>query len=433
MDVLRKEILPFVALTCLKTDRFKTACMSLNLLTGLTRETASQNALIPGVLRRGTVSHPDMDSLARALDELYGAKIEPAVRKLGEIQSIGFCAEFTDDAFLPPGSRVAERIAALMGELLISPNTRGGLFLPAYVDGERQKLIERIQGRMNEKRGYSLMRLREFMCPFEDYAVDVFGSVDQAEAIGYQKLTKHYKAILAASPIEIFYIGSLSFETVEGALKAALLNLPRGEADTELGTDIRMNSVEEGPRYFTEVLDVTQGKLAVGFRLGKCMENPDLAALRVFNAIYGGSVTSKLFMNVREKLSLCYFASSFLDLFKGLMLVSSGIEFEKYDQALSEILAQLDAVRTGDFTAEDLTYAKKYVSSSLASIEDSPAELESFYLAHTVMGEDCSPMDLSLLAESVTAGEVTEIARGIECDAVYFLKGITEEETHDDQ
>jgi predicted Zn-dependent peptidase len=423
LEVTRREILPAVFLTCLETDKFKTGCLSLTLLTQLTRENAAKNALIPHVLRRGTTVHPDMESVQAACDMLYGARIEPVVRKKGEIQAIGFYADFIDDAFVPGGEGVLEPVCTLLGELLLSPNTRGGLLLPQYVDSERDKLAEQIRARINDKRSYSISRMFELMCAYEDYAVYKLGTEDEAESIHYTKLTRHYKDLLATAPIELFYCGSADPRRVERALKEALVTLPRGEIDLEIGTDIRMNAVEAETRYFTEELDVTQGKLAVGFRLGDCMMEPDLAAIYVMNAVYGGAVTSKLFMNVREKLSLCYFASSMTDRHKGLMAVSSGIEFDKYDAALSEIFAQLDAVKQGDITDDELTAAKRSVESALRAMMDTPGALEDFYLAQAIEGLDYGPEELAALCEAVTRDQVTAIANSLECDAVYFLRG----------
>ena len=184
-----------------------------------------------------------------------------------------------------------------------------------------------------------------------------------------------------------------------------------------------MNALEAEPRTFVEEMDVTQGNLAMGFRLGSCMEDPDSALLRVFNAVYGGSVTSKLFANVRERLSLCYYASSALDELKGVMLVGSGIDFDKYEPARSEILSQLDEIRAGNITEEEFAGAKKDVASSLLAVPDSPAALESFYLRQTVQGLDAAPEDIAALTDFVTAEQVAELARGVELDAVYFLKG----------
>lgn len=428
MDAVRMQLMPGVALTCLQTDKFKTGCLSVNLLTQLSREDAPKNALIPMVLRRGTSRLPDMEAISAELDMLYGARIEPLVRKIGEVQAIGFFADFADDKFLPEGSKQLEGVGALVGEMLLSPFTRGGLLLPAYVDSEREKLLDMIRGRINEKRSYSIHRLVELMCFGEDFAVSSIGGEDEAENIGYQKLTKHYHQLLSSSPVECFYCGSAQPEQAARVLREALMNLPRGEIDYEIGTDIRMNTLEEETRYFTEELDVTQGKLAIGWRLGACMEDPDVPAIRVFNAVYGGAVTSKLFENVREKLSLCYFASSMTDVHKGVMVVSSGIEFDKYDEAKDEIFRQLDSVKNGDVTEQELEYAKRFVASSLRTVSDSPGALENFYLTQALGGWDWSPEELAALCEYVTKEQVVSIAQSTCCDAVYFLRGLSEEE-----
>ena len=423
MNSSTELILPNVVLTCLQTTKFKTGCLSINLLTPLNRETASKNALIPLVLCRGTASLPDMAAINSRLDSLYGARIKPLVRKKGEVQVIGLYADFADEAFIPEGNQILEQVTAQVGEMLLMPKTHGGLFVREYVESERDKLLELIRGRINEKRSYSIQRLLELMCAMEDYSTDKLGTEAEAENITPADLTHHYHTILASSPIEIFYCGSAAPDRVKSALVSALSALPRSNEEPEIGTDIRMNSLEEKPRYFEDEMQVTQGKLAIGFRLGECMEDPNTAAIKVFNAVYGGSVTSKLFMNVREKLSLCYFASSWVDLHKGIMGVSSGIEFDKYDAALSEILAQLDSVRRGEFTEEELSAAKSSVASDYRTIEDSPIALEDYYLNQALIGPDCTPSELAALAEEITAGEVAEIAKGIECDAVYFLRG----------
>lgn len=429
MEQSRKEILPGVFLTCLKTEKFKTGLISLNLLTPLTRQDAAKNALIPSVLRRGCASCPDLDAVSARLDELYGARIEPAVRKKGEIQCLGFWADFADDRYLPAGGeRLLEQVAAFMGELLLDPNTRGGLFLPEYVASEKEKLLQQIRGRVNDRIGYALFRLTELMCQTEAYAVDTLGGEEEAENIGYVALTKHYNELLSKCPVELFYCGSAGPERVEAAMRDALIALPRGEIDWELGTDIRMNALEDAPRRYTEALDVSQGKLAVGFRLGECMNDPDPAAIRVMNAVYGGDSSSKLFMNVRERMSLCYFASSFCNIAKGLMYVVSGVDFENFEPALMEILAQLDAVRRGEITDEEFSAARSGVVSGLLAAADSPGSLEEFWLGQNLLGLEYGPEEMAALAEEVTPGDVAAIAAGIECDAIYFLTGSESED-----
>lgn len=429
METVRKEILPGVWLTALENDKFKTGCLSISLLTQLDRETAAMNALIPYVLRRGSRNHTDMQALATELDGLYGSYIEPVVRKIGEIQCIGFLASFADDKYLPDGSGVFESIANLCGEILLAPCTKGGLLLPEYVDSEKEKLLDSIKSRLNDKRSWALQRLIEQMCCYEPFAVSRLGTEDTAENIYYQKLTKHYRSLIMTCPIEIFYCGSLGADAVAEKLSDAFSGMPRGEIDYDIGTDIRMNAVEESVREFTDELSVTQGKLVMGYRLGDCMEDPDIAALYVFNAVFGGCVTSKLFMNVREKLSLCYYASSLVDLHKGLMIVSSGVDFDKFGAAKAEICAQLEAIKRGEVTDDELLAAKKSVASDLRATLDSQYNLEGFYLANTIDGLDFDPEELAEAVECVELQAVVDIANSVVGDAVYYLRGNGEEDS----
>lgn len=433
MEFNRNELMPGVFLSHLRSDKFKTACMSVTLLTQLRRETAAMNAVIPFVLRRGTTRYSDMEQLSRRMDELYGAAVEPVVRRIGEIQCIGFYGSFPEPDYLPGGEALLGDTCALMAQLLLDPVTRGGLLLPQYVDSEREKLLDIIRSRMNDKRSYALTRCIEEMCCYEDFAVSRFGSESEAENIHYKKLTRHYRELIQTCPVEIFYCGKTDFKAVSAAMRDAFSAMPRGEIDYDIGTDLRMNAVEDHIRFVEEEMDVTQGKLVLGFRLGECMEEPDIPALYVFNAVYGSGATSKLFMNVREKLSLCYYASSAVYLHKGIMLVSSGIEFDKLDAARDEILAQLDSVRRGEITNDELRSAKKSVASDLRAVQDSIGELEGFYLSQALDGLDYGPAELAALAEDVTKEDVQAIAESIECDLIYFLKGSGEEDGSDDE
>ena len=419
--------MPGVFVTCIRTDKFRTGILSLHLLTALDRQTAAQNAALPGVLRRGTVSAPDMAALAARLDGMYGAHIEPSVRKLGEIQAVGFTADFVD----VPGRDLLGPMAELMGELLLAPNTRGGLLLPGYVEGEKRKLVDLIRARMNDRAEYAQARLIERMCPGETYAVDALGDEATAEAIGYVALTRHYKALLAASPIEIFYCGSADPARVCAVMTDALVPLPRGEIDFGIGTDIRLNTVDETPRTFTEQMDVSQGKLVIGYRVGRAMEDPDMAVLRVTDALFGGGWPCKLSANVRERLSLCYYAYSELDLMKGVMTVASGIDPADYEKTLEEIGRQLQAVKDGDITDGEMTVARAAVSSRMLSLTDDPAALEKFWLEQNLLGLDYGPEELAALAEDVSREDVVRAAADIQCDAVYFLYGGEEEDAED--
>ena len=433
MEYARSELMSGVWLTHVRTDKFKTACLSVSLLTQLKRETAAMNALLPQVLRRGTSAYGDMEAISRRLDELYGAAIEPVVRRFGEIQSLGFFASVPEEAFLPRGADTLRGTCELLGQLLCAPNTRGGLLLPQYVDSERDKLLEAIRSRINDKIGWSISRCIEEMCCGEDYAVDRLGDEESAEAIRYQKLTKQYRALLQSSPIEIFYCGRADKKRVEGLLRDALSTLPRGEIDYDIGTDVRLNALESEPRRYAEQMAVAQAKLVIGWRLGEAMEEPDGAALRVFADLFGGSTASKLFVNVREKLSLCYYASALCDRHKGVLLAFAGTEAERVEEAKDEILAQLAAIARGEITEEELAAAKADVRSALRGALDSPGELEGFTLSSVVSGAEFTPEELGELIEDVTAAQLAAIARSCECDMIYTLSGDGSDEEEEDE
>lgn len=423
MKVVKKELMPGVTLTVLRTDKFKSSCLSLTMHAAMNKEDITANALLPSVLRRGTVQHPDAQSLSAALDELYGGTLEACVRQQGEVQCVGFIGGFLDDAFSLDGTAILEPAAALMGELLLSPVTENGVFRADYVSGEGKNLADRIRAQINDKRPYSIKRLKEQMCEGEPYGLDKHGFAEEATSITPDVLWKRYQKLLNTAPISLYYCGSAPVERVEEALRNALSDLPKREKICMPSCSSGCAEVKE-TRYFTDALDVTQGKLALGWRTGGItVQSEEYPALLVLNAIYGGTTTSKLFMNVRERLSLCYFASSMLDKQKGVMVVSSGIEFDKYDQAKEEILAQFEACVKGDFTDHELEAGRRAVVSSLTASEDSQGRLEDYWLGQAAANMAQKPSELADAVEKVTREQVVAAAKKMQLDAVYFLKG----------
>jgi predicted Zn-dependent peptidase len=401
----------------------------VNLITHLNGATASMTALLPRVLRRGSAAHEDMRSLADALDELYGARVEPIVRKKGELHCVGFLAEFIDDDFLPGGENVLERVTSLLGEILLMPRTRGGLLTRDYVESERVNLINDIRARVNEKRVYALDRLIANMCGGEAFGTNTLGGEAEARAVTPMALTRHYQDLISSSEIEIFYCGAASPDRVSAAVTEAIAPLPRQGSARVVGADVRLEPPEPKPRRFTESMDVRQAQLAIGFRLGECMKAPDYPALMVFNAVFGGSVTSKLFLNVRERLSLCYYASSSIEKHKGVMTVSSGVDFARIDEALREIYAQLGAAAAGDISDWELLSAKRAVITSVKSAMDRQSGVEELYFDHAVASIKFEPEELAMLADLVERDTVAEIASGIRADSEYFLTGADVEAT----
>ena len=423
MEVLRRELSPGVWLRTVHTNKFKSSYLSLTLMAPLRAETASANALIPWVLRRGTEDHPDLESLSAALDQLYGGAVEPIVRKKGETQCVGFAASFLDDAYALEGESILEPAAALLGELLLRPYTRDGVFCPDYTAGERANLIDRIRAQVNDKRHYALARLTQLMCAREAFGVDKLGDEKHASALTPESLWRRYQDLLSSAQLELYYCGSAAPDRVERAFAQALSQLPRSEERVDPDCEVRLHAGAE-PVCREDRMDVTQGKLALGFRTGgvTCWEE-EYPALVLCNAVFGATPLSKLFLNVREKRSLCYYASSTLEKMKGLLLVSSGIEFDQYQQAKDEILAQLEAVRRGEIEDWELEGARRTLMGGHRSALDDQGRLEEFWLGQAAAGLDTGIEELVESLQTVTREQVAAAARKLELDTVYFLNG----------
>ena len=363
-----------------------------------------------------------MEKLSSAADALYGASLGPAVRQRGESQCVSFLCNFIDDRYALDGSAVLEPAAELMGEILLNPAVCEGIFRRDYVESEGANLADRIRARMNDKRGWAIFRLIQEMCAGEAYAVDKLGDEDQARSMTAERLWAAYQSLLREAKVTFYYGGAAEPERVEDAVRRVFGPLLTGRTAP---VDCRVEAEPKGPvRTVTDSMDVTQGKLALGFRTGGVtMASEDYPALLVCNALFGGSASSKLFLNVREKMSLCYYASSVVDKIKGLMVVSSGVEFSQFDRAQEAILAQLDAVKRGDFTGEELTAAVRSVANNLRGRRDSQGQMEDDQLTRLLFHAAQEREELIGAVESVTADQVVQAARRLKLDTVYRLAG----------
>ena len=422
-QVTHRELFPGVWLRTVHTNKFKSSYLSLTLLTPLSRETAGANALIPEVLRQGTSVHPDMEALSAALDELYGGAIEPMVRKRGETQCVGFAASFLDDAYALKGENILEPAAGLLCELLLKPYTEKGVFSSEYTAREKANLIDRIRVQINDKRIYATRRLAQEMCKYEAFGADKLGDEESVAAVTPESLWERYQELLRTARVEVYYSGSAEPDQVAEVLARALDRLPVNEDRIDPGCDVRMTAGPE-PIVTEEVMDVSQGKLALGFRTGglTCWEE-EYPALYMCVAVFGGTTLSKLFMNVREKLSLCYYASSVAEPRKGLVMVSSGIEFDKYQTAKDEILAQLEAIRRGEIEDWELEGSRRTLIGAYRATTDEQGRQEEFWLGQTAAGLEEEPKELAARLERVTREQVAAVAQRLELDAIYFLKG----------
>jgi predicted Zn-dependent peptidase len=417
LEATRTRLAEGVYLTHLPARKFKTSLLSAQFMTPIAAETAAAQALLPAVLRRGTVRYPDMGALGAQLDRLYGAEISYTVRKKGESQCVGFVASLIDDAFTPDGEKLLEPVAELLGQVICDPVTKNGRFLREYVDSERTNLVDAIRSILNDKREYADLRLLQEMCAGEPYGVSRFGNEKTAEKLTGERVYETYAGLLASAPLELFYCGSAAAERVEAALLKALSTLPR-KAVRPLPKSSH-HAVREKVRRVTDTMDVTQGKLGMGFTCG----SDDFSALIMGNTLFGGSSNSKLFMNVREKLSLCYYASSLFHWQKGLITVSSGIEFQNFQKACDEILRQMKAVQDGKLDEWELEGARSTLSNAYATIGDSQSKLENFWLGRTATGRDETPEELAEGVRTVSPERIYEAMKTVSLDTVYFLRG----------
>ena len=357
------------------------------------------------------------------MDELYGGSIQPILRKKGEVQCIGFWGSFLDEAFLPAGTSILEEATALLGELVLAPAGERGTFVPAYVDSEKKNLIDQIRAQLNDKLQYAMARLRGQMCAEEAYGLDKLGTEVQAKAITGEALYTRYQEMLAQAPVYLYYCGSADPARVEAAFRAAFAGLPNGERRPVPQTQV-VNSPAGPVRRFQDAMDVGQGKLILGFRTGGSFRSQkSIARGLLFNAIYGGTTTSKLFLHVREKLSLCYFANSSLAQNKGILQVYSGVEFANFQKAEEEILAQLAACQKGEISQEEWEAARRSVMGSLRTTLDAQGRLEEYWLNRFVSGTDFPPEALAEEVDRVTLDQVVETAQKIQLDSIYTLRG----------
>lgn len=413
------EIAPGVTLHALQSDKFKTACFSVNFVKPHDRENAAMDALLPSVLLRATEKYPDIRSISTHLDELYGATFGTLVRRKGEVKLTGFYADFIEDDFLPEGEEIFASVVEFMREVLYAPYTENGCFCPRLVEGEKENLINAIESNLNDKRGYATKQLLATMCAEERYGVPRLGNVEDVEKITAETLWQHYKQLLHSAPVEIFYAGRRSAEEAAECFRKAFAQ--RKEVVKQPLETLVIRKAE-AVREISEALDVTQGKLVMGLRTGITLEDEDYPALLMLNTVLGAGMTCKLFMNVREKLSLCYYVSSSIEKYKGVMLISSGVDFENYEKAKNAILTELEACKKGEITEEELESARLQILSSLRSFLDSPAQMDDFYCGMAIAGGMDIP-EIMDAVEKLTAEDVAAAAQKLSMDTIYFLKG----------
>ena len=412
-------LLPGITLRCFSDNRFKQGCLSVQFLRPASKEEAAMNALIPAVLLRGCQSAPDLRHITLRLDDLYGASMGALVRRIGDFQATGLYCGFISDRYTLDGDKVLAPMISFLEEILLQPALDKGIFRKDYVESEKKNLIAAIQSQKNDKRSYCVNQLLQTMCKDDPFGIPRLGEADWAKKVKAPALYAHYQKVLRESRVELFYVGEADPETVAALLRQLFRRVDRSYVNLPEQSDFHDGGREDR----TETMEIAQGKLAMGFVTPITLRDPRLAAAQVCNTILGAGMTSKLFMNIREKQSLCYDIGSGYYGSKGILFVSAGIDCDKKDHVKQEILNQLDAIRQGDITQEELLAAKEGLISGLRGSHDSPGAIEGYYATGAVSGLNWTPQQYMEEVAKITARQVQDAAQTLQLHSVYFLKG----------
>ena len=417
-ELIRKQICEGVTFDTIDDDRFKAGRMNIKLITPLSRTTAAENALLACVLARSCKKYPDFTSLSRRLNELYGAGLFPVVRKIGEQQVIAFVASGLEDRYALRGESVSSELAELLCSILFEPKLIDGHFDEEDVEQERRQILEQIDAEFNDKRGYALKRCIELMCREELYSVSRYGSREEVLAVTQDDLAAAWKRLLNSAAVSAMRLGSGSSQGVYDTIESRFGGKPRKIK----GTAEKRSEVSEVKRA-AETDEISQSKLIMGYRIKYPETNRECVATSMMSVMLGGAPTSKLFLNVREKQSLCYYCACAADNEKGIMLIDSGVETGKIEKTEKAVTEQVELMKNGDITDDELIHAKLLMKNAYVSSLDSLGALDSYYCSRVLRASPASPQQSAEIAESITRDEIIELASHIKLDTVFSLVG----------
>lgn len=407
-----------INLYTIKDTKYKTVTASVYLHRKLSRSEVTENALLSKVLKCGTSKYVNLNDLNIYAENLYGCIFDVGITKRADIQSLVSTINTVTDKYA--GESVVMPSIELMLDLVFKPYIVNGNFYEDYVQTQKNNLKDDIESLINDKRAYANVRCIEEMCGGEPNSIVEIGYTDDLNKISAELLTKHYEKVIISSPIDIFVVGDVDDEKILEFLKNYFSDFDFIESDIDI------NFIDKkviAPKFVCDRLDVNQGKLAMGFRTSVNINSPLYYSLLVGNSIFGSGAHSKLFNNVREKMSLCYYAYSRLDKYNSLMLVGSGIEFDKFEKTRDAVLNELDCVKKGDFTDNELETAKEYIISTNKSLEDNPSMLADYYMGLRFTPDLLSLDEVSEKVKTVTREDIIEAFSNVELDTVYFLSG----------
>ena len=383
----------------------------------LHRETAAEYAILPSLLTRSCGKYPTLAQFSRRLDELYGATVQGEIFRLGGWQLLAFSISYLNRRYTLDGSDLTAQCTQLLLDMLFDPALEGGAF-PADVFAQEQRcLLERLQGEVNNKRLYARQRCEELLCPDHPFSYNPNGTEETVNALTPASAEAARQRMLAEANIHWLYQSADDTAALTRELDARFATLPqRSKATVHADASFAMKQSEQ-----TEEMQVSQAKLVLGFRIAATEPDGDIVAAQLMNTLWGGCATSLLFTHVREEKSLCYYCASTYDRYAGIILVDSGIQPKDADAAREGILEQLDAIREGNFSDDELEAARRCLIQRYNSACDNADNLENFYIGQTIYDNYLTPDQMRAKALEVTRDDVCRAARLTHFDSLYML------------
>lgn len=415
----KTEIKQGISFHKIKTNKFKTNLFAIFLTIPLNRETVTKNALISAILRRGSKNLPSQEQISKKLEEMYGAGFDCGIEKTGDYHTIKFYLELINDQYLPKKEDLSSKAIELLLSIAFNPYTENGAFKEEYVEQEKENLKQIIEGKIDNKGSYALERCLEEMYNNKPYGLYKYGYIEDLEKITSKELYNYYLEMIQSCKIDIFASGELQ-ENTEQIIKENEDIKKLKERKFEIQTDDQKEEIKE-PKVINESMDVTQGKLVIGLDVLLNKENISYITM-VYNAVLGVGANSKLFQNVREKASLAYTCGSNYIKRKQIIVVRAGIEIENYNKALEIINTQLEDMKNGKFTDEDIQSAKNLLLSTINNIEEEQDTEISYYFGQELAKRDVTIEEYKNKVEQVTKEQVQEVANSIKTNTIYFLK-----------